>query len=121
MAQSDSQHPEFEESESSNIDSVVPSAGGEEALEPAHVDQAEADGLPDKPSAREREKTDDQGSSEGDFGGELEDMLGAIEIETESIGAELSVLDDDDGDSLSASDAPQDGESSSVEAGLEDV
>ena len=69
MAQSDSQRSEFEEPDSSNLDSGVPTDSGGEALEPAKID--------------EPQPVDSQESSPESFGGDVDDLLGGIDIDSD--------------------------------------
>jgi len=75
MAQSDSQRSEFEEPDSSNLDSVVPADNGGEAPEPAKIDEPQPANF-DEPSVES-------------FGGDVEGLLGGIDIGSDLLGLEI--------------------------------
>ena len=81
MAQSDSQRAEFEEPDSSDLDSVVPSDDDGEGFEPALGDGSES--------------IDYQAVSEEMFDGEIDDMLGSIDINSDSLVDEFDAEDAD--------------------------
>jgi hypothetical protein len=75
MAQSDSQRSEFEEPDSSNLDSVVPADNGGEAPKPAKIDEPQPANF-DEPSVEF-------------FGGDVEGLLGGIDIGSDLLGLEI--------------------------------
>lgn len=81
MAQSDSQRAEFGEPDSSDLDLVVPSDDDGEGFEPALGDGSES--------------IDYQAVSEEAFDGEIDDMLGSIDINSDPLVDEFDAEDAD--------------------------